>query len=121
MYLSVCYLLEDVKFSFISTFHSSLSSSLYFFTNAYVELFPYSNASDELSSLPSSTSTSTEFELVKDPIPAYVIRRSNRLREPPSHLKDYYYYFGLVTLHDPQSYREASTNPSWKQGMSCEL
>uniref|UniRef100_A0A2N9IVC8 Integrase catalytic domain-containing protein n=1 Tax=Fagus sylvatica TaxID=28930 RepID=A0A2N9IVC8_FAGSY len=49
------------------------------------------------------------------------IRRSTRVRAPPSHLSDYHCYFALATLHEPHTYREASTNPLWQQAMADEL
>uniref|UniRef100_A0A2N9G4E2 Integrase catalytic domain-containing protein n=1 Tax=Fagus sylvatica TaxID=28930 RepID=A0A2N9G4E2_FAGSY len=49
------------------------------------------------------------------------IRRSTRVRAPPSHLSDYHYYFALATHHEPHTYREASTNPLWQQAMADEL
>ena len=49
------------------------------------------------------------------------LRRSNWVRAPPSHLTNYHCYFALVTLHEPHTYREASTNPFWQQGMIDEL
>uniref|UniRef100_A0A2N9F074 Reverse transcriptase Ty1/copia-type domain-containing protein n=1 Tax=Fagus sylvatica TaxID=28930 RepID=A0A2N9F074_FAGSY len=49
------------------------------------------------------------------------IRRSTRVRAPPSHLSDYHCYFALATLHEPHTYREASTNPLWQQAMVDEL
>jgi hypothetical protein len=42
------------------------------------------------------------------------IRRSTRVRAPLSHLTDYHCYFALVTLHEPHTYREASTNLFWQ-------
>jgi hypothetical protein len=49
------------------------------------------------------------------------IRRSTRVRAPPSHLSDYHCYFALTTLHEPHTYREATTNPLWQQAMANEL
>uniref|UniRef100_A0A2N9GWD9 Integrase catalytic domain-containing protein n=1 Tax=Fagus sylvatica TaxID=28930 RepID=A0A2N9GWD9_FAGSY len=49
------------------------------------------------------------------------IRRSTRVRAPPSHLSDYHCYFALATLHEPHTYREASTNLLWQQAMADEL
>uniref|UniRef100_A0A2N9I2A6 Reverse transcriptase Ty1/copia-type domain-containing protein n=1 Tax=Fagus sylvatica TaxID=28930 RepID=A0A2N9I2A6_FAGSY len=49
------------------------------------------------------------------------IRCSTRVRAPPSHLSDYHCYFALATLHEPHTYREASTNPLWQQAMADEL
>ncbi|KAF2315686.1 hypothetical protein GH714_040215 [Hevea brasiliensis] len=35
----------------------------------------------------------------------------SRVRHPPSYLHDYHYYSAIVSLHEPSSYKEASTNP----------
>ena len=49
------------------------------------------------------------------------ICRSTQVKAPPSHLTDYYCYFALATLHEPYTYREASTNPFWQQLMADKL
>jgi transposase InsO family protein len=49
------------------------------------------------------------------------IHCSTRVRAPPFHLSDYHCYFALATLHEPHTYREASTNPLWQQAMADEL
>jgi hypothetical protein len=49
------------------------------------------------------------------------IRRSTRVKAPPSHLTDYHCYFALATLHEPHTYCEASTNPLWQQAITDEL
>jgi hypothetical protein len=49
------------------------------------------------------------------------ICHSIRVRAPPSHLTDYHCYFTLATLHEPHTYREASTNPLWQLAMADEL
>ena len=41
------------------------------------------------------------------------LRHSTRVRFIPTHLLDYHCYTALVTLHEPHTYREASTNPLW--------
>ena len=41
------------------------------------------------------------------------LRSSTWVRAPPSNLTDYHCYFVLTTLHEPHTYREASTNPLW--------
>ena len=38
-------------------------------------------------------------------------RHSTRVRSVSIHLLDYHYYTALATLHEPHTYREASTNP----------
>ena len=54
-------------------------------------------------------------------IPILHHRRSIRVRAPPSHLTDYHCYFTLTTLHEPHTYREASTNPLWQPAIADEL
>ncbi|GLT64262.1 hypothetical protein SLA2020_367660 [Shorea laevis] len=48
-------------------------------------------------------------------------RRSTRVKALPSHLHDYHCYSAIATLHEPHSFREASTDPLWQQAMSEEL
>ena len=38
-------------------------------------------------------------------------RHSTRVRSIPAHLLDYHCYTALTTLHEPHTYREASTGP----------
>ena len=38
-----------------------------------------------------------------------------RARSLPSHLNDYHCYFALGTLHELQSYHEASSDPLWQK------
>ena len=38
---------------------------------------------------------------------------STRVRSIPAHLLDYHCYTALATLHEPHTYREASTDPLW--------
>ena len=40
-------------------------------------------------------------------------RHSTRVRSVPTHLLDYHCYIALATLHEPYTYREASTDPLW--------
>ena len=40
-------------------------------------------------------------------------RHSTRVRSIPTDLLDYHCYTALATLHEPQTYREASTDPLW--------
>uniref|UniRef100_A0A7N2LKK1 Integrase catalytic domain-containing protein n=1 Tax=Quercus lobata TaxID=97700 RepID=A0A7N2LKK1_QUELO len=44
-----------------------------------------------------------------------------QVRSIPTHLLDYHYYTALATLHEPQTYREASTDPLWQIVMKEEL
>ncbi|WJZ95941.1 hypothetical protein VitviT2T_014672 [Vitis vinifera] len=46
---------------------------------------------------------------------------STRVRSIPPHLLDYHCYTALATLHRPQTYREASTDPLWQIAMKEEL
>ena len=46
---------------------------------------------------------------------------STRTRPIPPHLLDYHCYTTLATLHEPQTYREASTDPLWQIAMKEEL
>ena len=48
-------------------------------------------------------------------------RHSTWVRSIPTHLLDYYCYTTLATLHEPQTYREASTDPLWQIAMKEEL
>ncbi|XP_058783886.1 uncharacterized protein LOC131658611 [Vicia villosa] len=48
-------------------------------------------------------------------------RHSTRVSNPPTRLNDYHFYSAIKTLHDPSSYREASTNPIWQQAMAEEI
>ena len=40
-------------------------------------------------------------------------RHSTRVRSVPTHLLNYHCYTALATLHEPHTYREASTDPLW--------
>ena len=46
---------------------------------------------------------------------------STRVRSIPAHLLDYHCYTALATLHEPHTYREASTDPLWQIAMKEEL
>ena len=48
-------------------------------------------------------------------------RHSTRVRFIPAHLLDYHCYTALATLHEPHTYREASTDPLWQIAMKEEL
>jgi hypothetical protein len=59
----------------------------------------------------------------KDPVctPPPDLHRSTRVRSLPSHLQDFHCFHALATLHEPHSFREASTNPLWQAAMKEEL
>ena len=68
-----------------------------------------------------------ESALVVDPAPILMfaldttLRHSTRIRDTPHHLTNYRCYSAIATLHEPCSYREASTNPLWHQTMTKEI
>jgi len=111
---------ENTMFSSLSTFHHSLSTESFYFTDASVELFPSSNEdnSDELNIRPPSPAPAEPVPDV-DIVPA--TRHSTRVSNPPTHLNDYHCYSAIKTLHEPSSYREASTDPIWQQAMVEEI
>ena len=118
---------EHRMFSSLSSFHESLSSSHPFVTDPSIDLFPSLDStpcllpipeptqSDHISALPDLPSAPLE-EPESTPI-----RRSTRVREIPSHLKDYHCFSTIMSLVEPSSYKEASTNPLWQQAMNEEL
>uniref|UniRef100_A0A2N9IIA8 Uncharacterized protein n=1 Tax=Fagus sylvatica TaxID=28930 RepID=A0A2N9IIA8_FAGSY len=53
--------------------------------------------------------------------PVTTLCRSSRVTSLPSHLRDFHCYTALATLHEPHSYREASSNPLWQAAMTEEL
>jgi hypothetical protein len=55
------------------------------------------------------------------PGPSHEPRHFDRERAPLAHLHDDHYFSVLVTLHQPHSYREASSDPFWQKAMSDEL
>ena len=85
---------------------------------------PASNPMDHAHlSEPTSPPTSTASPSSEDPVspPLDEPRRSDRVRNIPSHLRDFHCYNTLLSHHVPTSYKEASTNPLWQQAMSDEL
>jgi hypothetical protein len=76
------------------------------------------SSSDET---PHSSSESPAPAPSEDPTPATTLRRSSRVTSLPSHLRDFHCYTALATLHEPHSYREASSNPLWQAAMTEEL
>ena len=55
------------------------------------------------------------------PSNSHALRRSHRVTTLPSHLCDFHCFSALAYLQEPQSFREASSNPLWKQAMKEEL
>ena len=46
---------------------------------------------------------------------------STQVRSVPTHLLDYYCYTALATIHEPYTYREASTDHLWQIAMKEKL
>ncbi|KAG9446567.1 hypothetical protein H6P81_012695 [Aristolochia fimbriata] len=66
----------------------------------------------------SSTASSSTPPLPVDPSSRY----PSRVRQPPPHLHDYECYFSaLCSIHEPASYREASSDPLWQKAIAEEL
>ena len=55
------------------------------------------------------------------PSDSHAFRRSHRVTTLPSHLRDFHCFSALASLWEPQNFREASSNPLWKQAMKEEL
>ncbi|KAJ9535505.1 hypothetical protein OSB04_un001367 [Centaurea solstitialis] len=74
-------------------------------------------------SVPSQQSSSEPSVESTDPGPSSSenVRRSNRVRQVPSHLRDYHCYATLLSNHEPTSYKEASSSSHWQAAMQEEL
>ena len=73
---------------------------------------------DELSNPELGSPTPAPPEDLAQDIPP---RHSTGVRSIPTHLLDYHCYIALATLHEPHTYREASTDPLWQIAMKEEL
>ncbi|KAJ9565671.1 hypothetical protein OSB04_001637 [Centaurea solstitialis] len=75
------------------------------------------------SSVPTSWSTSEPSIESADPGPSSSenVRRSDRVRQVPSHLRDYHCYATLLSNHEPTFYKEASSSSHWQAAMQEEL
>ncbi|KAL0559260.1 hypothetical protein IC582_003857 [Cucumis melo] len=83
-----------------------------------------STPDNELAQSASTSATSDQSSISDgnpDPPPDIPPRRSTRVREPPIHLQDYHCFFTIVSLIEPTSYQEASTDPLWQKAMNDEL
>ncbi|KAJ9560393.1 hypothetical protein OSB04_005553 [Centaurea solstitialis] len=49
------------------------------------------------------------------------VRRSDRVRHIPAHLRDYHCYATLLSNHEPTSYKEAASCSQWQAAMQEEL
>ncbi|KAL4018723.1 hypothetical protein IC575_022343 [Cucumis melo] len=117
---------EHTMFSRLSSFHASFSSPQSFFTDTSIDLFPLSESTpgNELAQSAPTSATSDQSSISDgnpDPPPDIPPRRSTRVREPPIHLQDYHCFSTIVSLIEPTSYQEASTDPLWQKAMNDEL
>jgi hypothetical protein len=112
---------EHKMFSSLSKFHVSSPSSPAFFHDSNIDLFPTEidpspspTVNPEASSPPDGPATAPPAE---DP----PLRRSTRVSTLPTHLRDYHCFSTIMSHHEPQTYREASSNPHWQQAMKDEI
>ncbi|KAL0555904.1 hypothetical protein IC582_004406 [Cucumis melo] len=102
---------------------SSFSSPQPFFTDTSVELFPLSESTldTELAQSAPTSANSNQSSVSDDgsePTPDTPPCCSTRVREPT---QDYHCFFTIVSLVEPTSYQEASTDPLWQKAMNDEL
>uniref|UniRef100_A0A2N9FEM3 CCHC-type domain-containing protein n=1 Tax=Fagus sylvatica TaxID=28930 RepID=A0A2N9FEM3_FAGSY len=136
---------EHTMFNSLSKFTTCSTPS--FFTNPSLPLFPISPADsptsplapplavdpvlDQTPDLPLAAPPADSPALPQEPAPPVdpvtdqppllPLRRSDRVRAPPAHLRDYSCFSAVLSLHEPHTYREACTNPLWQQAMTEEL
>ena len=73
---------------------------------------------DELPHIEPRVLAPTLLEDLPQDIPPH---HSTRVRSIPAHLLDYHCYIALTTLHEPHTYRKASTDPLQQIVMKEEL
>ncbi|GFY82953.1 hypothetical protein Acr_02g0011930 [Actinidia rufa] len=127
---------EHKMFSSLSSFQMSSSSTPPYLTDPSIDLFPEDvdvpadPPDDTLHVAPppivypveSSSIDPAPPVLPPIPLPSDIpVRRSTRVREVPSYLRDYHCFSTVLAQHEPRSYREASTKPLWQQAMTEEL
>ncbi|PSS08272.1 Endonuclease, partial [Actinidia chinensis var. chinensis] len=127
---------EHKMFSSLSSFQMSSSSTPPYLTDPSIDLFPEDvdvpadPPDDTLHVAPppivypveSSSTDPAPPVLPPVPLPSDIpVRRSTRVREVPSYLRDYHCFSTVLAQYEPRSYREASTNPLWQQAMTEEL
>ncbi|KAL5762227.1 hypothetical protein ACOSP7_018491 [Xanthoceras sorbifolium] len=123
---------EHKMFSTMSKFHVSHNASLNFFIDPTIPLFPDDINPDTSHETQTSASDCTLptpelSEPLADPVPESShhsvphVRQSNRVRTPSVKLRDFHCFSTIISLHEPQSYKEASSNPVWQQAMAEEL
>ena len=73
-----------------------------------------SHASDELPApiidMPTDTALVVD---PADPSDSHALRHSHRVTTLPSHLRDFHCFSAFASLHEPQTFCEASSNPLW--------
>ena len=120
---------EHIMFSSLSKFKFITSTSTPLFTDPDVDLFSsdtyagsetYAGSSSELPTPSDVQSTSNDGVPIVDPEPP-TIELPPKVRNPPPYLRDYHCYSTMLHHHEPQSYKEASTDPHWQQAMQEEL
>ncbi|KAL3498699.1 hypothetical protein ACH5RR_041431 [Cinchona calisaya] len=109
---------EHKMFSSMSKFHLSITSSI-LFINPSSDLFPDEPIVESSHDSPTDDSTH-DHAPPEDPASAVTselsppaLRRSNRVRANPTHLRDFHYFSIILYFQEPTSYREASSNPVW--------
>ena len=72
----------------------------------------HSHSSDELPApiidLPTDTALTVD---LASPSNSHALHSSHRVTTFPSHLRDFHCFFALASLQEPQTFREASSNP----------
>ncbi|RVW94529.1 Retrovirus-related Pol polyprotein from transposon TNT 1-94 [Vitis vinifera] len=107
---------EHRLFVELSHFRSSLTNS------SVLEVFPDELQMNRLmTSYPTLSLGPPAPALPEDPSQDIPPRHSTRVRSIHPHLLDYHCYTALATLHEPRTYREASTDPLWQIVMKEEL
>ncbi|GKV52960.1 hypothetical protein SLEP1_g59510 [Rubroshorea leprosula] len=110
----------------VSTFDELYNASPHAPTSFIEDDLLVGNALDNFE--PSSTSSFVSLvhvasDIVESTNELVVLSSSHptRVRNPSSYLYDYHCFPAITSLHEPQSYQEASSNPLWQQVMQDEL
>ena len=83
---------------------------------------PPSDASNELPTPIINVPTDTALAMDHvGPCDSHALRLSHQVTTFPSHLRDFHCFSDLASLQEHQNFREASSNPLWKQAMKEEL
>jgi hypothetical protein len=89
------------------------------------DICPESSSFEPQSSNAHDVATLESLDSAPSEAPAHTfppaLRLSTRVKSLPSHLQDFHCFHALATLHEPHSYREASTNPLWQDAMKEEV